>query len=90
MNSVECAYPLPEDLVVGLLYVGANTMAIAMTFVGQVILESSQDAAGPVPFYPFSWWSIGTMFLGLVPVLLYKGEYNRFDEDNNVIPYADN
>jgi hypothetical protein len=36
VNSVECAYPSSEDIAVGLLYVCANTLAIPMTFIGQV------------------------------------------------------
>lgn len=38
INSVETSYPAREDLALGLLYIGANTVAIAMTFIGQVLL----------------------------------------------------
>ena len=38
VNAVEYAYPVPEDLSVGVLYVAANTAAILFTFVGQVFL----------------------------------------------------
>jgi hypothetical protein len=36
VNSVECVYPVPEDIALGLLYISANTLAILMTFIGQV------------------------------------------------------
>lgn len=48
MNSVECAYPVPEDLALGLLYIGANTFAVALTFIGQVFLALPDDSAGLV------------------------------------------
>ena len=34
MSTVECSYPIPEDASVGFLYIGANVMAIPMTFLG--------------------------------------------------------
>jgi hypothetical protein len=36
VNSVEVSYPVREDLAVGVLYVGANLTAIALTFIGSV------------------------------------------------------
>lgn len=81
MNAVECAYPVSEDLALGLLYIGANTMAIAMTFIGQVLLAYDPDSAGPSPLYPYSIWSTGTMILGLVPIILYNGKYLRLNQD---------
>lgn len=81
MNAVECAYPIAEDLALGILYVGANTLAIAMTFIGQTILASSVDSAGPKPLYPFALWSVGTMMVGILPALYYNGKYLRLDED---------
>jgi len=34
VSTVECSYPIPEDASVGFLYIGANLMAIPMTFLG--------------------------------------------------------
>jgi hypothetical protein len=34
VSTVECSYPIPEDASVGFLYIGANVMAIPMTFLG--------------------------------------------------------
>eukprot|EP01035_Chromulina_nebulosa_P019601 gene19601-25506_t len=81
MNSVECAYPIAEDLSVGLLYVGANTLAIAMTFIGQVLLALPSDSSGYKAVYPYFLWSTGTMIVGLIPIALYNGKYLRLDED---------
>jgi hypothetical protein len=83
MNAVECAYPVMEDLSVGMLYVGANTLAVAMTFLGQVILAAPEESAGDKPLFPFAIWSSGTMLVGLIPALLYAGKYNRLDQDLN-------
>ena len=38
INAAEYAYPVPEDLSIGALYVAANTAAIAFTFIGQVYI----------------------------------------------------
>ena len=38
VSTVECSYPVPEDASVGFLYIGANVMAIPLTFLGQVII----------------------------------------------------
>lgn len=84
MNSVECAYPVAEDLAVGLLYVGANTFAIPTTFIGQILLAAPDSLA--FPFYPYLLWSVGAMVLGLVPVLLFNGQYLRLDEDTKLPP----
>ena len=79
MNAVECAHPISEDLSVGLLYIGANTLAIAMTFLGQVLLSLSSDTKQLI--FPYSYWSVGTLLIGLIPILLYNGKYLRLDQD---------
>jgi hypothetical protein len=81
MNAVECAYPVSEDIALGMMYAGANTLAIAMTFIGQIILEAPLDSTGPDPLYPFALWTVCTMTIGLVPVLYYDGKYLRLDQD---------
>ena len=81
MNAVECVFPLSEDIALGLLYASANTMAIFMTFIGQVLLQ--MDSFGPAPLFPYGVWVIGTMFLGLLPTLLYQGQYVRHEQDAN-------
>ena len=79
INSVEASFPTREDLAVGLLYVGANVTAIAMTFIGQVLLES--DSVGPAPLFPYGIWVLGWMFAALVPIALYSGKYGRLEKD---------
>jgi FLVCR family MFS transporter 7 len=79
MNAVECVFPLSEDIALGLLYASANTMAIFMTFIGQMLL--SWDSFGPAPLFPYGVWIIGTMFLGLLPTLMFNGQYVRNEQD---------
>lgn len=79
MNAVECVFPLSEDIALGLLYASANTMAIVMTFIGQVLL--SMDSFGPAPMFPYGAWVVGTMFLGLIPTLMFDGQYVRNEQD---------
>ncbi len=80
VTSVECSYPAPEDASVGLLYMVANTTAIAMTFIGQVLL--SLNSLGPAPLFPYGIWAIGFMTLAAIPVLLFKGKYFRMEQDS--------
>lgn len=79
INSVESSYPVREDLAVGLLYISANVTAIAMTFIGQELLQ--QGSLGPAPLFPYGIWALGTMFVALVPILLFNGRYLRLEED---------
>lgn len=79
INSVEYAYPVPEDLSVGTLYVSANTAAIACTFIGQGLL--SMDSLGPAPLFPFGMWMIGSFIVGLVPLFFLSGKYLRLEKD---------
>lgn len=73
--SVEVSYPIPADAAVGLLYMFANTAAIALTFIGQVLLAEPQSA--PAPFFPFGIWIIVLFGFSLLPIFLFKGEYQR-------------
>ena len=82
MNAVECVFPLSEDIALGLLYASANTMAIVMTFMGQFLL--SLDSFGPAPLFPYGVWVIATMFLGLVPTLMFDGQYVRNEQDQQI------
>jgi len=56
-------------------------MAIAMTFIGQVLLQESPDALHVAIIFPYGVWALGTMVMGLVAVLLYNGRYLRLDLD---------
>ena len=78
--SVECSYPVPEDASVGLLYMCANITAIAMTFIGQVLL--SMDSLGPAPLFPYGLWVMGFLFLAWLPILFFKGKYFRMEQDS--------
>jgi len=78
---VECAHPVAEDLTVGLLYIGANTLAIVLTFVGQVLLAAPVNATGPSPLFPWALWSLALMLVGLLAILAYSGKYLRLEQD---------
>jgi hypothetical protein len=79
VTAVECSYPAPQDASVGLLYMCANVTAIAMTFIGQVLL--TQDSVGPAPLFPYAFWSIAFMMFATVPVLFFNGQYYRMEQD---------
>eukprot|EP01038_Epipyxis_sp_PR26KG_P009236 gene9236-12450_t len=80
--SVECAYPVPEDAAVGFLYVGANTMAIAMTFIGQVLLAMDSDFKAP--FFPYGIWITCTLFVSVITIITFKGKYLRLEQDSHI------
>jgi MFS family permease len=82
VSTVECSYPVPEDASVGFLYIGANLMAIVMTFVGQVLLGMS-SGGNPAPLFPYGYWVISTLLLVLLPITLFQGQYFRLEEDTN-------
>lgn len=85
VSTVECSYPVPEDASVGFLYIGANLMAIVMTFVGQVLLGMGAGDS-PAPLFPYGYWVMATLLLILVPITLFQGQYFRLEEDttNNI------
>ena len=84
VSTVECSYPVPEDASVGFLYIGANLMAIVMTFVGQVLL--GMNSSDPAPLFPYGYWVMSSLLLILVPITLFQGQYFRLEEDtSNVV-----
>ena len=80
VSTVECSYPIPEDASVGFLYIGANLVAIMMTFVGQILLAT--DSSNPAPFFPYGIWVLSLLFLALFPVLSFQGKYFRLEQDS--------
>lgn len=84
VSTVECSYPVPEDASVGFLYIGANVMAIAMTFIGQVLLGMG-SGPDPAPFFAYGYWVMSTLLLILVPVTMFQGQYFRLEEDTGAI-----
>jgi hypothetical protein len=58
----------------------ANTIAIAMTFIGQVLL--SLDSVGPAPLFPYGIWAIAFMALAAIRVLMFQGKFLRMEQDS--------
>lgn len=87
VNSVECTYPLREDLGVGVMYVAANLAAIFLTCFGQFLLQIKSDNLSDffqsAPFFPFSWLTTGCLGLGLLCAISYQGEYLRSIQDKS-------
>lgn len=44
------------------------------------------DSFGPAPLFPYGVWVIVTMAIGAIPVLLYKGQYFRLEQDEQGNP----
>jgi len=79
VNCSESTYPIPEDVALGGLYVGANLAAIIFTFFGEYLL--TLDSLGDAPLFPYGLWAISTMAIGILPVLAYDGGYLRSQQD---------
>ena len=80
VNTVETTYPVPEDLAMGVLYVAANTLAIPLTFLGQMLLLMDPNSTYYV-FFPYAIFSIGTLLVGCCAIVLFKGQYHRLEQD---------
>jgi hypothetical protein len=50
----------------------------------QILLTA--DSFGPAPLFPYGVWVIATMAVGAVPVLLFKGQYLRLEQDDFETP----
>jgi len=83
VNSVECVYPLSGDIAVGLLYCGANVLAIPYTFIGEILLRSHINGPG-APFFPYGIWVIITMTIAYLAIMFYKGNYSRLVLDKDI------
>jgi hypothetical protein len=56
-NCVECTYPLPEELSIGILHNGANVLAVFFVFITQALLE--EDGGVPAPLLPSNFFIAG-------------------------------
>jgi len=88
MNAVECSYPMPEDVSIGLLNVAANTFSIPLTFLGQIILESPVNAVGSHIIFPYAVWTTGLLCVGLINIWFYKGGYLRLGQDSMKLKHS--
>ena len=79
--AVECAYPIPEEASVGVLYMSGYTFSIATTFIGQVFLQESNNQKAP--FFPGGIWFLSTLIFSIAPALLFNGKYLRFEQDSS-------
>ncbi len=60
-NCVECTYPLPEELSIGILHNGANVLAVFFVFITQALLE--EDGGVPAPLLPSNFFIAGRFAL---------------------------
>jgi hypothetical protein len=82
VNAVETVFPISGEVAVSVLYVGANTLAIPLTFIGQALLE--MDSFGHAPLFPYALWVVSTFSIGLISVMLYEGHYMRLLQDEEI------
>eukprot|EP01038_Epipyxis_sp_PR26KG_P009234 gene9234-12448_t len=80
VSAVECAYPVPEETTIGVLYISANILSVICTFIGQGLLAIHGNYSNP--FFPFGIWVFLYLLLGLVPIYIFKGKYHRFEKDS--------
>eukprot|EP01034_Spumella_vulgaris_P022758 gene22758-28917_t len=80
-NCVECTYPLPEELSIGILHNGANVLAVFFVFITQALLE--EDNVGPAPLLPSNFFIMGVILVSCVMLWYYNGQYKRLQNDVN-------
>ena len=84
-NAVESAYPVSEDISVGLMYLAANLLTIPYTFIGQSLLNGANEGDNnDSPHYTtFGYFSTAMLGMGWLCVMTYKsGEYRRLNLEN--------
>lgn len=88
-NSIECTYPVSEELGTGILFAAGNTIGIPVTLlVLYLIEEGGEDACG-------TWFSPANTFVMLVSIacslssLLYFGPYRRLIADGGMVDDVD-
>ncbi len=60
----------------------ANVTAIAMTFLGQVLLGT--DSSAPAPFFPYGIFVLTLMLTAVLPIILFNGRNIRLEQDTLV------
>lgn len=86
-NSAECTYPVSEDLTVGLLFLGGNTLGIAFTFIMQVLLELPPwgGANANASTTPSNAFILSLVLLACIFLVFYNGKYKRLEcESSNL------
>ncbi len=56
-NCAECTYPIPEELSMGVLFVGANVLGLGFIFALQFLLDA--ERLGPPPLLPSNIFIVG-------------------------------
>lgn len=74
-NCAEVTYPVPEDLSMGLMFVGSNLLGLAFIFVLQALLD--MRPWGPPPLLPSNAFIVCMLVVPMCCVLLYRGNYRR-------------
>ncbi|KAJ1427351.1 major facilitator superfamily domain-containing protein, partial [Ochromonadaceae sp. CCMP2298] len=78
-NCAECTYPIPEEMSMGLMFVGCNVLGLGFVFALQFLIE--QPSFGPPPLLPANAFILGVIFIALLIVQFYSGEYKRLQNE---------
>lgn len=83
-NSAEVSYPVDEEVSVGLLFLGGNTIGIPYVFGIQALLTSSDSSSGyPRPWLPSNLFMFGFAMFCFLIVLFYHGPYRRLQHEES-------
>lgn len=92
VNCAETTFPIPEELSVGLLFIGGNLIGIPFVIILQVLIDAPNW--GPPPFYPSNFFAIALVVFATGMLSLYNGQYKRLECERNksisVKPVSDN
>jgi MFS transporter, FLVCR family, MFS-domain-containing protein 7 len=85
-NSAEVSYPVDEEVSVGLLFLGGNTIGIGYVFGIQALLSDTDSSSGyPRPWLPSNIFMFGFAMLCFLLALLYHGPYRRLQHEDNSV-----
>eukprot|EP00520_Triparma_pacifica_P002221 CAMPEP_0118645176 /NCGR_PEP_ID=MMETSP0785-20121206/7357_1 /TAXON_ID=91992 /ORGANISM="Bolidomonas pacifica, Strain CCMP 1866" /LENGTH=303 /DNA_ID=CAMNT_0006537033 /DNA_START=579 /DNA_END=1487 /DNA_ORIENTATION=+ len=80
-NAVECTYPLPEELSVGVLFAAGNVLGIGTTILMQYLIDYGGSDACDRWNTPVNLLIMGTAWICSCVVVTFKGPYKRLNAE---------
>ena len=78
-NSIECTYPVSEELSAGILFTAGNVIGIPITLLMQYLIDQEESCGGF--FTPVKVLLMVTAFVCGGFALQYNGQYKRLEAE---------
>ena len=86
-NSIECTYPVSEELSVGLLFTAGNVVGIPVTLLMQYLIDHPNDRECTF-LAPANILVMASAFLCTCFALQYNGRYKRLEQEKEEEEHA--